>query len=370
MEKPKFLYIDDENDASVAAVVDGFNDEGQIEVVSEKPQDFKLQRKYLAEKLVEFDGLLLDLRLDQNMQLDVAYNAPALAQELRTDVSNPDVSMVARPIVLCSTHERMRATYDADKASHDLFDYKFLKGADPDWPRFSRKLNSLARGYKSLNEVQQSINDVLQRSDLQSVDPRIVEKFMDPEKYPLVYDYAHFVIKSLFNHPGPLIKERVMAARFGVSIEKSGEAWISFKERILKEARYIGLFHDGWYRWWSDKVNDIFKRISGGKRLAGLNAKQRVEILVSCGVKGLVPAEPIVNCKSTQFWTICEGYKTPLDPLEGFKVYQAHEPKAWQEPKYISLDAVVNRVGREKGLRPHPSEESKIELLKEVFYRK
>ena len=150
MSKPKYLYIDDElnnpDDDSVEAVSDGFNDFGLIEVEVGEPLDFKSQKKDLLKKLKDYDGLILDLRLDQNMKLDVSYNAPAIAQELRTAVPNPEDHLRPCPIVLCSTDERMRATYDADQTSHDLFDYKFLKGSEPDWPKFSKKLHALAEG--------------------------------------------------------------------------------------------------------------------------------------------------------------------------------------------------------------------------------
>lgn len=79
----------------------------------------------------------------------------------------------------------------------------------------------------------------------------------------------------------------------------------------------------------------------------------------------MVAAKPMPLCKSTEFWTICEGYKKPLDPLEGFRIYSSYELKPWQESKYLSLDAVLERVGIEKGLRPHPSELKRIETKKQ-----
>ena len=178
MAKLKYLYIDDENDESVAAVRDGFNDQGLIEVFVEQPKDFKAQIKDLIVKLHKYDGLILDFRLNQNMQLDVAYNAPAIAQELRMSVAEPEINAKSIPIILCSTDERMRATYDADKTSHDLFDYKFLKGDDPDWERFSRKLNALATGYNWLNAESRSFEDIVQREDVNNFDPRISERFI------------------------------------------------------------------------------------------------------------------------------------------------------------------------------------------------
>ncbi|NLU96289.1 hypothetical protein [Chitinophaga sp. Ak27] len=360
----KYLYIDDENDTSVESVRDGFNDQELINVIVQQPKDFKTQKNELTKILPEFDGLILDLRLDQNMTLDVSYNAPSIAQELRTVMSDPTSGVKACPIILCSTDERMRATYDADVTSHNLFDYKFLKGSDPNWPKFSQKLHSLATGYKWLNEGGRTIQEIFGRDEFKAVDPRIFERFAIGKT--TVYEYAHFIEKEMFNHPGALIKERVLASRLGVNIEDSGDAWVNLRDGVFSETLYKGLFSTGWTRWWADKVVDLFKQISNGKRLAALTGPERLAIIENMtGIQGLVPALPIADCQSLNFWTICEGNKMPLDPLEGFRVYESKEVKPWQEPKYISLNSILSREYESKGLRPHPSENERIQLIKE-----
>jgi hypothetical protein len=50
--------------------------------------------------------------------------------------------------------------------------------------------------------------------------------------------------------------------------------------------------------------------------------------------------------------------------LEGFKVKLSHELKAWQESKYISLYAILERLGADKGIEPHYSEIERIEEYK------
>lgn len=377
MSKPKYLYIDDElkntDDESVEAVRDGFNDVGLIQVDVDEPKDFKSQKKELLEKLKDYDGIILDLRLDQNMKLNVSYNAPAIAQELRTAVPNPDDHLKPCPIILCSTDERMRATYDADQTSHDLFDYKFLKGSEPDWERFSKKLKSLADGYNWLRDKKRSFNEILSRQDLTGVDLRIAERFEDPDNQNVtIYDYANFIIKEVFHHPGPLIKERVVASRLGIDIEGSGESWITFRDNLLYELKYSGVFSSGWDRWWSDKVTNFFKKISGNKRLGTLNAQDRVDIISShFKIEGLKAASPIDYCISSKFWTICEASKRPLDPLEGFKVFESTDLKGWQEPKYLSFNAIaVEGLPQNKGLRPQRSELERIQLMKENLSKK
>jgi hypothetical protein len=370
MTRPKFLYIDDEKDPSVEAIRDGFNDVGQIEVFLEQPQDFKTQKNDLLERLNEYDGLILDLRLDGNMLLDVSYNAPAIAQELRTDISNKEFARKPKPIVLCSTDEKMRATYDVDKASHDLFDYKFLKGSDPNWGKFSNKLFALAVGYNWLNENERTLFEIFGREDILKLDPRITDQFNDPERKPTTNDYAQFFIEEMFHHPGPLIKENILAARLGIDISTSGKDWNFVRDKIFEKASFTGIFSTGWKRWWADTVNNVFKEITDGKKLASLKAEQRVKYLSEkFGLKDLKSADPLKYCNSTEFWTICEGYKKPIDPLEAFIIYESAEIKPWQDSKYISFDAVINRIGVEKGLRPLPSEIERIELMKKNIFQ-
>jgi len=365
MSKPKYLYIDDENDSSIESIRDGFNDVGVIEVelypLEKTPSFEELRNKLIS---MEFVGLIIDLRLDGNGPNKVGFSATTLAQDLRTIQARTELKTF--PIVLCSTLTKIRETYNTDKASHDLFDYTFEKSEEPNYEKFSQKLNSLANWYSWLGQSKKNIHEVLNREDLNDIDSRIYEDFLISDSPFLPNDYARFIINSLFHHPGALIKERTLAARLGIDIEKSSD-WNELKDSIFATTSYSGLFSDGWKRWWSDKVIQHFMDFSDGQNLASLNAEQRVIIIIAkTGLKGLVPAEPIELCVSTEFWTICEGHKRPLDPLEGLVVYENSEIKPWQENKYISFHAAeVERIGRDKGLRPHPSENERIEEIKE-----
>jgi hypothetical protein len=369
MEKPLFLYIDDENDDSVKAIIDGFMDVQQINIELfpiEANRNFDAIKKLLSE--LKYDGLIIDLKLDGDGPNRVNFRAPTLAQDIRTLNSSGDLKNSV-PLILCSTEQKMRATYDSDKTSHDLFDYKFLKGSEPNWPKFSSKLLSLANGYKWLNEKKRSIIDVLGREDLTKIDNRITDKFWGDNWHP--NEITYFVIKDLFHHPGPLIKESVLASRLGIDINASGESWKSLLESFFKGTQFNGLFHEGWSRWWADQVITTFRDLSAGKRLSTLNSDQRVEILQKVtGIGGLKAAAPIQYCNSRNFWTICEGYKTPLDPLEGFRVFETTDIKPWQENKFLSFNAIVSREFESKGLRPHPSENERIQSLKESLSKK
>ena len=356
MKKYRYLYIDDENDPTTAAIADGLKINDWLDVVLAEPKDFKQQKADFTNHLNEFDGVILDLRLD-GIRLDISYNAPALAQELR--MMAVEGTIKSCPIILCSTEEKMKATYDVDQTSHDLFDYKFHKQPSAPWEKFARKINSLAEGYYTIIESKFDINDILQRKAI-DLDSRVLEKFSGYNKSLPVSEYALFVIKNLFHHPGPLIKERLLAGRLGIDISKSGNAWSKLLDVLFRPALYTGVFSTGWTRWWADIVVDIFKK-KAGKRLSTLTANERVQSLVELtGIKELVPATPLPRAKSSNFWTICEYHKMPIDPLEAFVIHSSIEPKSWQENKYISLDAVLNK----RGPRPHSSEIDRIELIK------
>jgi len=364
----KYLYIDDENDDSIESLIRGFNDCNIIKVERlplERGMDFSKLKDSIIEKINsgEFDGLLIDLRLDGEGPDRLDYSAISMTSELRAITARGDLQSF--PIILCSTIEKIKETYNSDKTSHDLFDYTFRKSSTPNFEKFSKKLNSLALGYDFLKEGK-SLEDVFGRKDLGLLDSRIFERFHS-QKVTVPYDYAHFSIKTLFHCTNPLIKEKVFAARLGVDIEKSGESWVQLRDSLFNEAKYTGIFNNGWDRWWADSVNNIFKDLSE-KKLNFLPAEERVDILKQVSkIENLIPATPIRHNVSSEFWTICEGHKKPLDPLEGFKIRTSHDLKPWQESKYLSLDAILERIGIDRGLEPHYSELGRIEEIKKTL---
>lgn len=204
-------------------------------------------------------------------------------------------------------------------------------------------------------------------SKLEVIDERIAQYLRELSLTSVPYDFTHFVIKNFFHQTNPLINERILAARLGVDLVKTPrEAWEKLSLSVLDRIKYKGLFAEGWKRWWANDLVDWFKSKSG-ENLAFINAKSRIEILSEIsGLKELVVAEPIEYCTSSEFWTICEGYKVPIDPLEGFKIHTTADLKPWQESKVISLLAILEREGFvDRGIRPHSSELERIQFTKE-----
>jgi hypothetical protein len=370
MSIPKYIYIDDENGPSEVSTLHGFNDSKLVEVerfpLSEYREFGALKNALIdRSKSKRFDGIIIDLRLDGSGEDRTEFNATSIAQEIRSVAARGE--MPTFPIVLCSTDEKIRHTYNSDKTSHDLFDYKISKSnSSPNWLKLATKLSSLAKGYLWLNEEQRELNSIFDITDLSQIDTRIIEK---TEVFSAIYDYAHFVIKDFFHQTNPLINEKVLAARLGIDLKNTpSSSWQKLIDTLFGKAAYTGLFSDGWKRWWADIVSDVFYEVSNEK-LAFLKAEERVSILKKVsGIENLIAATPLKFCNSSEFWTICEGFKVPLDPLEGFKISTSTDLKVWQESKYISLLAVLEREGfSDRGIKPHPSELEKIEYTKELL---
>jgi hypothetical protein len=358
MRKVKYLFIDDEKNSTTKAIIDGFNDTNLIEAVYCEPRKFEDQLNYLDRELKKYNGLILDLRLDGSTKLNLQYTAGSLAQELRKKTANIDI-----PIILCSTDQKIEDLYGKDQTSYDLFDYFILKEASPDWLKHASILCAIAIGYKTIKDFKFNLEKIFKR-DLSSLDQRIFGNFIDKKmKFP-VHALAGHIIKELIEQPGPLIDESRLAARLGIDI-KTSKDWDNLIKKHFSKAKYTGVFSSGWDRWWADCIIEIFNKLTG-ERLSTLDANQRVTLLKDkTKLKKLTAATPIVNSVSTNFWTICEYFKKPLDPMEGFKVFSYKELRPWQDEIYLSFEAAAQRRGN-----IHPTEKARLELAKKARKKK
>lgn len=360
-KKVNYIYIDDFADSSVIAIKDGLNDTQLISVEFYQVSDFKEMINQFEGPLKKFDGIILDLRLDKNSKIDVKFTASSLAQELRNRCAANE-GIKDTPIILCSTDRKIRQYYNVNHTSHDLFDYRFVKSAKPDWEKIAKKLQAIAKGYEVLKASNGDMSKILNR-ETSSLDSRILGKFINKQlKFPL-HEYSQYILKDLIKRSGPLIKEEMLAARLGIDIDQSPD-WLNLKSVIYREQKYNGVFSETWERWWMDLVIGHFKTLTG-KRLATLNAEQRVHSLIKATkLRGLVAAKPINKSISTNFWTICEFFKQPLDPLEGYRIQYINEPKPWQDQMYLSFEAASERKGIKDGLCVHPDDAEKLSVAK------
>lgn len=369
----KYLYLDDESLQKVRPNIDMLmRKEPSLNIQYGFPEEFSLQIKDI--KKLAFDGLILDLRLDQlsnDAKQKAGYGAYSLAQELRVRAADGRINDI--PIMLCSSELNIQKSYTKENTSHDLFDDLYLKDDFADHSALiAKKLVSLAVGYKKISEVTEgkskNFHKVLGLTDEEanSLDSRIFARFREStSKYPTHF-YAMFILKELLKSPGPLLDDALIGARLGVDITGSPD-WDKLKRKITSLA-YTGPFGDAWPRWWWFKVENWWNTLADcpGK-LRNLPAAKRVEFLrKSTKLTGLQVAAPISENYDDSYWTICSALKRPLNPLDGF-IIAGDDPKPWQEKQYISLKAAIERTGYTEGIKVNPVELERFQIYKDAM---
>ncbi len=357
----KYLYFDDEGREVIEPFIRAITSKSQdIEIISQFPKEFETQFEEL--KKSDADGFIFDWRLDKTASEEGdrrKYRAGSLVQDLRTYAA--ETHQCEKPIVMWSTVKRIKRSYSKDITSQDLFDKVYVKEEINDNPsQTALELKSLVFGYKQIIQkrkiAKRKMSPILNLSKeyVDILDERI-EYFFEAgtsDSLP-AHQYALFILRELLEVPGPLIDELYLAARLGVDIENSGD-WEKLKLKYLQEFAYTGPFHEGWLRWWSllvEKWWDSFSDTPGP--LPFLNAEERVAFLRKVTkLKKLTYAKPIEEKYSSKFWTICEIRKKPLDPSDGFML-ESRKNFPWQERKYISKIAALNREHKNKELQIH-----------------
>jgi hypothetical protein len=316
----------------------------------------------------KFDGVILDLRLDQFVNWEdpegerADYRATTLAQEVRTRATEGKFKDC--PLVLWSTDSRLKASYNRDGTGHDLFDLKCVKDEilnEEHAKRIALRLVSLVSGYKQIAKIKGDRTGKNQlfrflgfKNEIGFLDPRIAASFATREGPVPVHEYARFLIYDLLEPAGPLIDERTLAARLGVDPNSSPDFKV-LKDTHFKQARYKGPFSSGWPRWWAHLVEDRWLKLKGNTAaLRPMPASQRVAILQKAlGLKNLVVAQAATKGYSERFWTVCKATRLPLDPRDGL-IVQARNFKVWHDKAYVSLKAALDGSMEDAGLKVDP----------------
>jgi len=383
----KYLYIDDikadkteESIETPISLAKGLSVDG-IEIEYKHVFEFE-NNNFIKQYLSDYDGLLLDLRLDEYKDDNgkhSEFTATEFAQHIRTLVTKQELGKDL-PIILFSTDEKLQQVYATDLSSHNLFDRYLTKVNTPD--NASKKLYSLAKGYVEIEEYKESyrlnngqldldefkktyIAKLIRLENLFDIDSRIFSRFSENGERIPTHEYAQVILKDLIYVTGSLINEDILSARLGIDKNNSDD-WEKVKE-FFENAKYKGVFSDGWNRWWMFEIDNLFESITG-TYLSHLDAFQRVEVLKDkLSLSKLIVAEPIKLNTSTRYTTICKAYERPLDEMEGFRVYSSKEPKQWQEYEYASLEAFAVGKVDEKRIKVHVDDRDRlIEALEEL----
>lgn len=370
----KCLYIEGEKTKNVAPLWQTIERAApdKVSILPQQPLEFEKQIKLVQED--KPDLLILDLRLDEN---GVSYRGPTLARELRTRMLERNMSPF--PIVLWSFSNKLKHSYDLEETTPALFEKIYAKDKEivSEPQRVAFELKSLVKGYRRIIEKRTASKSKfygmlgLKYKDARIMDPQIGERFITKKKYP-VHEYARYILKEMIEIQGPLVDERILAARLGVDIQSSKD-WAKCKKWISKICAYMGAFSEAWPRWWDFKL-ELWWQSQGQRALHALMAKERVDFLRSItGLSKLVPAKPIEAEYSTRYTTICQGLEKPLDPRNSIWASCAElkswtELKSWQEPPRLSIKAAVERIGWEKNVRVHPLDVDRLEEIKARGY--
>lgn len=372
-EKYKVLYIDDDASkhgfSQIEPMIDTLEESEMIAVTPFQSGPFDKISKKLFELINDFDAVIFDYQLDDRANDDGEkgnIKAPVLAQHMRTETTDPGKHLKDLPFILCSTDDKLQKSYTTDHTSHDLFDLKFRKDKS-NLLTVSHQIVALIEGYNKIREVKNF--NILLDTKISLLDERIFSRFQDHAESIPSHEYSQMILKDLIYINGPLIDESTFAARLGIDITKSAD-WGYLKDKIFLEAKYSGVFGNGWKRWWMDRLIAIFKDLTS-YNLASIDALHRVELISeNTGLKELTVSERIEGCSSYRYWTVCKSYNKPLDPREGFKAKTKIEPKPWQDYNYISKHGAVNRINFEEGLDVHALDYDRyrlvIEQLKEA----
>jgi len=364
----QYLYIDDEKDVA-ESFADALEIKGALSIKVEQAGGLEQILGFLSTKP---DGLLLDIKLSNTTDEEgklLRFDGLALAQQLRSLQTRGELQSI--PIVRFSQPVVVQEYVRGDSTSDDCFDERISKDEiAAQAAKIGHQLLSLADGYPRLrdfatdvkNEKAAAIALGVEPSFLDRLDSRILADIQQAENAP-VHVLAGFFLNMLIGRPGPLITEDLLAARLGVDRQRSQAGWPRVLEN-LKNARYAGVFHSGYPRWWMAAISDIWEALPGAPgSLARLRAEERVEFLQKSWKMELTPFAENPESPGRRYWAICLRTGLPVDPTSGIALLPRLNHQPWQDAEYLSLEAAL-RDSHNPRIRPDDKARLQRELNK------
>ena len=356
----KYIYLDDEDNATIQPIIDELNRSERIGV-SRAPLDKNESLDVLFGRLkrMKCDGIIIDYKLDGGGPYSLCCNANTIAQYLRDLADNGEYSSI--PIVLCSTDENLQKQYSNGYTSIDLYDYQFTKDISIEYDREAAMLESLAEGYEMIRNYRHDVQKIVNR-DITNLDERPFRPFF--EEQISVQKCADVIIKDLFQFSGILISEEILCARLGIA--KSDDYL-----RVLamfNMAKYTGAFCEKGDYYWMDIVDEMFYSMFK-TNLATLDSTKKIEMFKNTLVgASIIEAQGDEYNFSKRFWTCCVVSHVALDPMEGYRLDTIPVLKPWQEPQYVSFSAISEGNVNNNNLMISDYEryKQKVEYLKNV----
>jgi len=367
----KFIYIDDTNDKVEQGTIHGLEATGEIKIDFSTPVEWEAQINQLTAALPEANGLILDLRLNDNAneQGKVAmYRGSSIAQELRTLSKENTIIKKDFPIILLSANENMDKSLD--QTGVDLFDKIVRKsdlgteGSGISYLEFRDSLKWLSDGYNYLSASERTLAAIMRIPEGVALDVRFVDYFNELLTKP-VHVIARFLHKSVINRPGFLIDEDYLSARLGV--DKASPDWQPLIEKYFAGFQYQGAFSNYHKRWWMPLVEKFWEEnISNDCPLRITSAARRVELLKQkTDYQALVPHQRQPKSKSDTFWVACKVTRVAIDTIDGFVIQEKGTTFEWQEREYICINEALRPTADKIAISP--VEKARLQQLKELF---
>lgn len=334
-EKNRILYLEDQSSESIVKDLEaqGFQ-VGTTDVENSKGLITTMKEG-------QFQAFLMDYRLTSGKG---EFDAPSLAGMVRTQVADEKTSINA-PIILI-TGENQLSVVKMDQEDQNLYDYvipkeTFLK----DIGRYSLLIREFIKAYEVIKASGKNIESVLgigKEEKDQLVDYRLEDEYLKLKDD--LYASSHFLTNYFVRSNGNLIDRRILAARLGIDMDKSGESWGKLLKILEGEGcLYTGILSNSFEKWWMEKVKAWWqKTIPEMPNFKYEEAAARVELLNKKTDLALVKAEPIEADMSQEYWTVCVATEVPLDPSDGF-VCNRRFRREWEENEYISLKGALDK---------------------------
>ena len=361
-----YLYIDDEPNSHEK--VAGFENDGVLKIQSRQNEDtWEKQFKFFSDNS-QFDGLMLDLKLDdykvlneKGEKVSAGFSGTAIAQEIRTRQKDGKMQKQI-PIILFSANDNLML----EDFGKNLFDLCIEKTEvnDDNFPIFMKKMVDLSDGYQILSS-EIDLSKILS-TDVNLIDSRFINVFESFKDSPINVK-IRFLISEFLEKQGLLINEDILAARLGVDKKESND-WDNLKKE-LSVAKYSGILCNGWQRWWAHLVEKWWNEtVKAESRLRSTSAKDRVNVLkLFTNLSNLVAAQKIEKAESDEFWTVCKGYDKPIDTIDGLLICGQENLYPWQDYEYVSVDAALKKKNNAQWHSLADIEKEHYEELKQYY---
>ena len=338
----KILYLEDLSPESI--VKDLSAQRLLVDTIDVVNQD--TVKTSLADK--SYKAFLMDYRLDSSGGF---LNAPELAGRLRTQAKEGEETIEV-PIILITDETQLRIL-KLPQETQDLYDLVMPKKAFLDNAPWSAEIiRSFIEAYEVIKTNRENLATILGiKEDEKNV---LIDYRLEAEYKKLkedVFASSHFLFNYFVCSTGSLIDDVVLAARFGIDKEKSGEAWDSLKTRLKDEGcQYQGIMHKAYSKWWMQRVKAWWeKAIPELKSFRYTPAEERVEMLIKKTGLELVAAAPIEEDMSHEYWNVCVATGGPIDPADGY-ICNRRFKREWEENDYVSLRGALEHPTYQENL--------------------